>query len=62
MATDPDEARRPREGRRPRLLIADDDQIITATLSAQLRGEFDVVGAGTDGDQAIEPAIRSSGT
>jgi two-component system, NarL family, response regulator DesR len=43
-------------GGRPRLLIADDDEVVLTTLAAQLRGEFDVVGAAHDGDQAIELA------
>ncbi len=56
MSTDPDEARSPVDGGRPRLLIADDDPVVAATLSAQLRGEFDVVAAATNGDEAIELA------
>jgi DNA-binding NarL/FixJ family response regulator len=43
---------------RPRLLIADDDVVVLTTLDAQLRAEFEVVGAAQDGDEAIELARR----
>ncbi len=58
MTTDPDEARSPVDGSRPRLLIADDDPVVAATLSAQLREDFEVVGAATDGDDAVELAAN----
>jgi two-component system nitrate/nitrite response regulator NarL len=41
---------------RPRLLIADDDLVVLATLGAQLTADFDVVGTARDGEQAIELA------
>jgi two-component system, NarL family, response regulator DesR len=56
MNTDPQSAGNAMNETRPRLLIADDDQIVSATLTAQLRAEFEVVGAAADGDRAIELA------
>lgn len=53
MNTDPGDEGVANSGKRVRLLIADDDQVVLATLSAQLRAEFDVVGTARDGDQAI---------
>ncbi len=43
-------------GQRPRLLIADDDLLVHATLCAQLDEEFEIVGGALDSDQAIELA------
>ena len=40
-------------GGRPRLLIADDDSVVRAALRAQLAGEFEIVAAAEDADQAI---------
>ena len=56
MRTDPPTAGDAENGTRPRLLIADDDRLVSATLAVQLRAEFDVVGAAEDGDRAIELA------
>ena len=38
---------------RPRLLIADDDAVVRATLSAQLARDFEIVGAATDTENAV---------
>ena len=38
---------------RPRLLIADDDAVVRATLSAQLAREFEVVATATDTGEAV---------
>ena len=38
----------------PRLLIADDDAVVRATLSAQLARDFEVVAAARDTGEAIE--------
>ncbi|HUO73313.1 MAG TPA: response regulator transcription factor [Solirubrobacteraceae bacterium] len=46
----------PADNSRPRLLIADDDLVVLATLGAQLTADFDVVGTARDGEQAIELA------
>jgi len=43
---------------RPTLLIADDDAVVRATLSAQLDGEFRVVGAADNATVAIELAAQ----
>jgi DNA-binding NarL/FixJ family response regulator len=51
---EPDREARSRRG--PRLLIADDDDLIQAKLRAQLEAEFDIVGGAFDGDEAIELA------
>ena len=40
-------------GYRPRLLIADDDAVVRSTLSAQLSGDFEIVGAAKDTGEAI---------
>jgi DNA-binding NarL/FixJ family response regulator len=37
----------------PRVLIADDDPDVRAALAAQLDGQFDLVGAAADTDEAI---------
>ena len=39
--------------RRPRLLIADDDAVVRSTLTAQLSGDFEIVGAAKDTPEAI---------
>ncbi len=41
---------------RPRLLIADDDPVVRATLTAQLAGDFEVVAVAEDAQAAIELA------
>lgn len=41
---------------RPSLLIADDDAVVRSTLGHQLIGEFNLVAAAQDADQAIELA------
>jgi DNA-binding NarL/FixJ family response regulator len=43
---------------RPRLLIADDEAVVRATLAAQLQGSFQIVGAEANADAAIETAAR----
>jgi len=43
---------------RPRLLIADDDAVVRATLSSQLAGDFDIVAAAKDAVEAIELAAE----
>jgi DNA-binding NarL/FixJ family response regulator len=43
---------------RPRLLIADDDPVVRATLAGSLSSVFDIVGTADDGDSAIELARR----
>jgi DNA-binding NarL/FixJ family response regulator len=53
MTTDRENTVDDTNGTRPRLLIADDDQVVSATLSAQLRREFDVVATAEDGTAAI---------
>lgn len=46
-------------GRRaPKLLIADDDVVLQASLSAQLSTRFDIVGGALDADHAVELAER----
>lgn len=40
-------------GRRPRLLIADDDPVVRSVVGNQVADTFDVVGAAEDTDQAI---------
>jgi two-component system, NarL family, response regulator DesR len=50
-----DKASRPR----PRLIIADDDLVITSLLSASLVGDFDVVGIAGDSEEAIALAGAS---
>jgi DNA-binding NarL/FixJ family response regulator len=44
---------------RPRLLIADDDLVITSLLSATLDQDFEVVGIATDSEEAIALAGSS---
>jgi DNA-binding NarL/FixJ family response regulator len=44
--------------RQPRLLIADDEPFMRATLEAQLGEAFEVVGGAEDADEAIELAER----
>jgi DNA-binding NarL/FixJ family response regulator len=43
---------------RPRLLIADDDPVLRATLAGLLSNAFDVVGMAEDGESAVETARR----
>jgi two-component system, NarL family, response regulator DesR len=43
---------------RPRLLIADDDPVVRAVLTAQLIDLFDVVGTADDSESAIDVARR----
>jgi DNA-binding NarL/FixJ family response regulator len=43
-------------GRRPRLMIADDDPVVQSMLSVSLSSAFDVVGVAGDSDEAIELA------
>jgi DNA-binding NarL/FixJ family response regulator len=45
--------------RRPRLLIADDDLVITSLLSASLDQDFEVVGIAADSEEAIALAGAS---
>ena len=45
---------------RPTLLIADDDAVVRAALSAQLAGEFDVVAVAESAGDAIALAERHS--
>jgi|AntDryMetagUQ889_1029465.scaffolds.fasta_scaffold12975_2 DNA-binding NarL/FixJ family response regulator len=40
----------------PRLLIADDDPVVRSALSAQLRGDFEIVAVATNTAEAIELA------
>jgi diguanylate cyclase (GGDEF)-like protein/PAS domain S-box-containing protein len=42
----------------PRLLIADDSPIVCAVISAQLEGQFTIVGTAVDADGALELARR----
>jgi DNA-binding NarL/FixJ family response regulator len=42
--------------RRPRLMIADDDLIVTTLLGASLGRDFELVGVAGDGEEAIELA------
>jgi DNA-binding NarL/FixJ family response regulator len=57
-----DESPRPlsvvRTANRPRLVLADDDPVVMATLSAQLKGAFDVVGLAHSGESAIQLVAR----
>jgi DNA-binding NarL/FixJ family response regulator len=46
----------PCAGRRPRLVIADDDPVVQLILSASLDHDFEVVGLANDGEEAIELA------
>jgi DNA-binding NarL/FixJ family response regulator len=41
------------EHARPRLLIADDDPVVRATLSAHLEREFDIIGLATNATEAV---------
>ena len=43
-------------GRRPRLMVADDDPVVQSMLSVSLSSAFDVVGVAGDSDEAIELA------
>ena len=43
----------------PRVLIADDDPDVRAALTAQLEGQFDVVGTAADTDEAIALVTRT---
>jgi DNA-binding NarL/FixJ family response regulator len=43
-------------GRRPRLVIADDDPVAQSMLGMSLGREFEVVGVAADGEQAVELA------
>ncbi len=45
--------------RRPRLMIADDDSVVTAMLEMSLEHEFDVIGVAGDGEEAVELARTS---
>jgi DNA-binding NarL/FixJ family response regulator len=45
--------------RRPRLLLADDDVVITSLLSGSLDHDFEVVGVAADSGEAIELAKAS---
>lgn len=38
---------------RPSLLIADDDPVVRATLSAHLAGDFDIIGVAKDATEAV---------
>jgi DNA-binding NarL/FixJ family response regulator len=49
---------RPTGDPRPSLLIADDDAVVRSTLSAQLDGDFRVVGSAATTAEAIELAAR----
>ncbi|MGA2926019.1 MAG: response regulator [Solirubrobacteraceae bacterium] len=40
-------------GRRPRVLIADDEPVVRAAITAQLNGHFEIVGQADDADGAI---------
>jgi DNA-binding NarL/FixJ family response regulator len=42
--------------RRPRLMIADDDPVVSSLLSASLGSAFNVVGLAVDGEEAVELA------
>ncbi|MGA2927329.1 MAG: diguanylate cyclase [Solirubrobacteraceae bacterium] len=44
------------DGERPRVVIADDEPVVRAAISAQLRSQFDVVGQADDADGAIRLA------
>jgi len=44
------------DGYRPRLVIADDDPVVRSMLGMSLGGEFEIVGAAVDGEEAIELA------
>jgi pilus assembly protein CpaE len=44
---------------RPRLMIADDDPVVQATLGMSLGSGFDVVGVAADSEEAIELARAS---
>jgi DNA-binding NarL/FixJ family response regulator len=46
-------------GRRPRLVIVDDDPVVQMVLGASLEREFDVVGVAADSEEAIELAGAS---
>jgi DNA-binding NarL/FixJ family response regulator len=46
-------------GRRPRLMIADDDPVTQSMLDMSLGGGFDVVGFAADSDEAVELARES---
>jgi CheY-like chemotaxis protein len=46
-------------GRRPRLVIADDDPVVQSLLGASLGHEFEVVGMAADSEEAIELAQAS---
>ena len=48
----------PNAGRKPRVLLVDDHRQVLHALSALLSGDFDVVGAATDGTEAIDKAGR----
>jgi DNA-binding NarL/FixJ family response regulator len=45
--------------RRPSLMIADDDSVVTSMLGMSLEHEFDVVGVAGDGEEAVELARTS---
>jgi DNA-binding NarL/FixJ family response regulator len=44
--------------RKPRLLIADDEPVVCAALSAQLSRVFEVVAVAQDGEEAVAGAAR----
>ncbi len=46
-------------GARPRLLIADDDRLVLATLTAQLKDDFELVATASDADEAAELATNT---
>ena len=48
----------PTMGARPRLLLADDDPVVLATLGAQLQRHFSVIAVGQTASDAIELACR----
>jgi DNA-binding NarL/FixJ family response regulator len=44
--------------KRPRVVVADDDPVVRAALSAQLAAEYDVVGLATDAAEAIALTVE----
>ena len=55
------EENRPTGGgpRRPRLLIADDDAVVRATLNSQLAGDFEICAVAKDTGEAIKLAAEN---